>query len=72
MRPPLSRSTDTALLEFTDKPVAETREISENIYADLDQRGNLVNMTIEHARTNARLDEFSYQEVLSRSDQGRT
>ena len=36
--------TDTALLEFTDNPVAETREISENIYADLDQQGNLVSM----------------------------
>jgi uncharacterized protein YuzE len=58
--------TDTALVEFTDNPVAETREISENIYADLDPEGNLVSMTIEHARTNARLDEFSYQEVLDR------
>jgi uncharacterized protein YuzE len=58
--------TDTALLEFTDSVVAETREISENIYVDLDLQGNLVSMTIEHARTAARLDEFSYQEVLAR------
>ncbi len=57
--------TDTALIEFTDNAVAETREISENIYVDLDQRGNLVSMTIEHARTNAQLPAFSYQEVLS-------
>ncbi len=28
--------TDTALIEFTDKQVEETREISENIYIDLD------------------------------------
>ena len=42
--------TDTALMEFTDNEVAETREISENIYADLDRHGNLVSMTIEHAR----------------------
>ena len=59
--------TDTALMEFTDNPVAETKEISENIYVDLDQQGNLVNMTIEHARTNARLQEFSYEEVGRRS-----
>ncbi|MEW6442675.1 MAG: DUF2283 domain-containing protein [bacterium] len=59
--------TDTALVEFTDNAVAETREISENIYADLDQEGNLVSMTIEHARTNARLHEFSYQEVVGPS-----
>ena len=59
--------TDTALIEFTDKEVSETREISEDIYIDLDHRGNLVSMTIEHARTNARLEEFSYQEVSPRS-----
>ena len=59
--------TDTALVEFTDNEVAETREISESIYVDLDQQGNLVNMTIEHARTNARLPEVSYQEVLRRT-----
>ena len=56
--------TDTALVEFTDQEVVETKEISENIYVDLDGRGNLVSMTIEHARTNAQLQEFSYQEVL--------
>jgi len=55
--------TDTALMEFTDNPVVETRAISDNICADLDQHGNLVSMTIEHARTNARLPELSYQEV---------
>jgi uncharacterized protein YuzE len=65
--------TDTALVEFTGNEVAETREISENIYVDLDARGNLVSMTIEHARTNAQLQEFSYQEVLSPPrEEGRT
>jgi uncharacterized protein YuzE len=63
--------TDTALMEFTDKEVAETREISENIYVDLDRRGNLVSMTIEHARSNARLPEFSYQEVPGRTGEER-
>jgi len=72
MRVKYFSDTDTALLEFTDNPVAETREISENIYADLDQRGNLVSMTVEQARTNARLDEFSYQEVLNQLDPART
>ena len=55
--------TDTALVEFTDNDIAETKEISENIYIDLDKQRNLVSMTIEHARSNARLNEFSYQEV---------
>jgi uncharacterized protein YuzE len=59
--------TDTALVEFTDKEVFETREISENVYADLDQTGNLVNMTIEHAKANAGLWEFSYQEMFAQN-----
>ena len=55
--------TDTAHVEFTGKEAKETKEISENVYVDLDKKGNLVNMTIEHAKENARLSEFSYQEV---------
>ena len=55
--------TDTAHVEFTGKEVKETKEISENVYVDLDEKGNLVNMTIEHAKENARLSEFSYEEV---------
>lgn len=57
--------TDTALVEFTDSDVVETKAISESIYVDLDRQGNLVSMTIEHARQNARLEEFSYQEVAT-------
>ena len=45
--------TDTALLEFSNHPVEQTREISENIYVDLDREGNLVSMTIEHAQASA-------------------
>ena len=64
--------TDTALVEFTNSEVAETKEIGENIYVDLDRQGNLVSMTIEHARTNARLQEFSYQEVVSEAQRLQT
>ena len=55
--------TDTAQIEFTDRDVHETKEISENIYIDMDEKGNIVNMTIEHAKANAGLWEFSYQEM---------
>jgi uncharacterized protein YuzE len=41
--------TDTALVEFTDNKVVETKEIGENVYLDRDKNGNLVSMTIEHA-----------------------
>lgn len=59
--------TDTALIEFTDKEVFETKEIGENIYIDLDKNGSLVGITIEHAKANAGLWEFSYQEMASQT-----
>ena len=55
--------TDTAHVEFTDKEVIETKEISENIYIDIDEKGNILSMTIEHAKDSAGLWEFSYQEM---------
>ncbi|MCF7810244.1 DUF2283 domain-containing protein [bacterium] len=57
--------TDTALLEFSENEVRETKEINENIYVDIDKDGNLVSMTIEHAKANAGLREFSYQEMVA-------
>jgi uncharacterized protein YuzE len=55
--------TDTALLEFSDKEIAETKEINENIYIDLDKDNNLVSMTIEHAMKQANLAELSYHQM---------
>ena len=56
------KSTDTALLEFSSRPVDETREISENICVDLDKDGNLVSMTIEHAHQAASLPDVVVEE----------
>jgi uncharacterized protein YuzE len=55
--------TDTALVEFSDREVAETKEINENIYIDLDASGNLVAMTIEHAREQASLPNLFYEQI---------
>ena len=59
--------TDTVLMEFSDKQVAQTKEINENIYIDLDADGNLVNMTIEHASSQANIAEVAYQQMKSKS-----
>jgi len=58
--------TDTAQVEFSNSEVSETKEINENIYIDLDKDGNLVNMTIEHAKDKAGLYEVSYQEIKNK------
>ncbi len=55
--------TDTALLEFSDRPISETKEINENIYLDFDKEGNLVGMTIEHALSQANINEVSFQQI---------
>jgi len=57
--------TDTALMEFSEKEVAETREVSENIYIDLDEDGNLVNLTVEHAKERASLPQVDVEEIRS-------
>jgi len=55
--------TDMALLEFSAALVEETREISENVYIDLDKSGNLVCMTIEHAAMVANLPKVNLEEI---------
>jgi len=57
------RDTDTALIDFTENPVAETKEISENVYIDVDDHGNIVSMTIEHAKESGGLEELVYREM---------
>jgi uncharacterized protein YuzE len=57
------RGTDTALLDFSQRPVDETREVGENFYVDLDKDGNLVSMTIEHAQQNAILPNVTVEET---------
>ena len=55
--------TDTALIDFSGAPVVETKEISENLYIDLDEKGNLVSMTIEHANEKANISEVSFLQM---------
>ena len=59
--------TDTALIEFTARPVTETRELSENLYLDVDKDGNPVNLTIEHAKETGSLSELVYREMTPES-----
>ena len=55
--------TDTVLIEFSDAAVDETKEVSEDIYLDLDNKGNLVSMTVEHAKEKANISEVSFLQM---------
>ncbi len=56
--------TDTLYVELNDNLVAETREINENTLIDLDSNGNLVSLTVEHARGVTDLSEFSLHQIV--------
>ncbi len=57
--------TDTALIDFSTQAVSETKEISENIYIDIDSKGNFVSMTIEHAKKTGALNKLIYEKIKS-------
>jgi uncharacterized protein YuzE len=53
--------TDTLLVTFSDRKVAETRDLTEDVLIELDEQGRLVSMTVEHAREQMNATEFTYQ-----------
>jgi uncharacterized protein YuzE len=57
--------TDTLLIEFRDGPVAETRDLDENTLLDVDAKGNLCAITVEHASERTGIPEFSYEQVAA-------
>jgi uncharacterized protein YuzE len=65
------KDTDTALLEFSDQPVDETREISESVFVDLDKDGNLVSMTLQsRAGVAAAAESFQAPAILNGNASG--
>jgi uncharacterized protein YuzE len=57
--------TDTLYIELRPAKVAETRDLDENTQIDLDSRGNLCALTLEHASKRADLSGVDYQEVAA-------
>ena len=57
--------TDTLLIEFLDSPVAETRDLDENTILDVDAKGNICSLTVEHASRRAGAPQFSYEQVAA-------
>ncbi|MDI9430519.1 MAG: DUF2283 domain-containing protein [Sedimentisphaerales bacterium] len=57
--------TDTLLVNFSDRKIAKTHDIGENVLVEMDEEGHLVSMTIEHAKQQMNVTEFSYQLATS-------
>lgn len=57
--------TDTLYIVLREAEVSETRDLDGNTLIEFDSKGNLVSMTIEHARERAGLPDFSFQRVAA-------
>lgn len=55
--------TDTAFLELGTGTAAETRELSEDVYLDMDANGHVISITVEHASERGDLSEFAFQRL---------
>ncbi len=53
--------TDTLLIQFSDTEIAETYDLNENVLIEIDEKGRIVSMTVEHAQEQMDVHEFSYQ-----------
>lgn len=53
--------TDTLLVVFSDREVADTRDLDENTLVEIDREGRVVSLTIEHARQLTDVNAFSYE-----------
>jgi uncharacterized protein YuzE len=57
--------TDTLLVTLQNAESVETKELNENVYLDLDANGNVVSITIEHAKKNSGALDFSYETIAA-------
>jgi uncharacterized protein YuzE len=57
--------TDTLYIELRPGTVADTRDLDENTLLEVDEEGQVLAITIEHAHTRAALPAFSYEQVAA-------
>jgi uncharacterized protein YuzE len=57
--------TDTLYIELKAGVVADTRDLDENTLVEVDDNGQMLAITIEHAQTRAELPAFSYEQVAA-------
>ena len=55
------RDTDTLLLTFSDQDIVDTYDLNEDVLVETDKNGHVVSMTVEHAKQQTDVNEFSYQ-----------
>ncbi len=56
-------STDTLYIAFRQVAVAESRDLDEDTILDLDAKGDICGITVEHASLRAEIPSFSFEQV---------
>ena len=59
------QDTDTLYIEFREAEVAETRDLDEDTLLDLDKKGNISAITVEHAKERADIPHFSFEQFTA-------
>lgn len=57
------KDTDTLLVNFNENKITQTKDLNENVLVELDEYGNVVSMTIEHAQQQTEIASFSFNQV---------
>lgn len=59
------QDTDTLYIEFRKDAVTDTRDLDADTLLDLDAAGNIVAITVEHARVRADIPHFTFEQVAA-------
>ena len=59
------KNTDTLYIEFRQVEIVESRDLDEDTIIDLDEDGNIVALTMEHARDRSDAPNLSFEEVAA-------
>ncbi|NCO37430.1 MAG: hypothetical protein COZ06_11885 [Armatimonadetes bacterium CG_4_10_14_3_um_filter_66_18] len=51
----------TSLLSFSGRRIVDTRDLNDDVLVEFDDEGRVVSMTIEHAKQQTDVGEFSHQ-----------
>jgi uncharacterized protein YuzE len=57
--------TDTLYIELREGVAADSRDIDENTLVDIDEHGEMLAITVEHATQRAELSQFLYERVTA-------
>ncbi len=59
------QDTDRLYIEFRAAEVAETKDLDDNTLLDLDRKGDICAITIEHTSERAEIPKFSYKQITA-------